>query len=69
MSLIFQSWSNSDLEITREAYMVMINKLIIDKQLIPRDKNYQKTFIKLQQQIDHAVKLKKIIEDELSFAE
>lgn len=69
MSLLFQSWSNSDLEITHEAYMVLINKLIIDKQLIPRDKNYQKTFITLQKQIDHAVKLKKIIEDELSFAE
>lgn len=68
MSLLFQSWSNLDLETTRAAYIFHIDKLIEAKNLIPRDKNYQKNFIHMQKEIDRAIELKKIIEDELSFA-
>ncbi|MFZ4569734.1 MAG: hypothetical protein ACOYM0_01235 [Bacteroidales bacterium] len=68
MSLLFQNWSNADLETTRGAYIFLIDKLMKEKNDIPRDKNYQKNFIALQKDIDRAIDLKKIIEDELSFA-
>ncbi len=65
---LFETWSNADLELTREAYTFLIDKLNEAKNLIPRNKNYQKNFIRMQKEIDKAIELKKFLEHELSFA-
>ncbi len=65
---LFETWSNADLELTREAYTFLIDKLNEAKTLIPRDKNYQKNFIHMQKKLDRAIEIKRILEHELSFA-